>query len=165
MEKKRRNKNIILGAVIVLVAVAMAALPMLLSSRQGTKDDAASILSATVERGDIRSTISGGGTLTDESGIIVSAPHGVEITDYLVRNGELVKAGQPLCQVDKNSVMTTIAVVQKNLEYLQKELRKQVVTAGGTRVVTSPLAGRVKVIYAKPGDKVADVMAAENSGS
>ena len=159
MDNDRKRKNIILAVVVLLAAAAMAALPMILSSSKPEPEDGAAILSARVERGDIRSTISGGGTLTDESGIIVSAPHGVEITDYLVRNGELVEAGQPLCQVDKNSVMSTIAVVQKNLEYLQKELRKQVVTAGGTRVVTSPLAGRVKVIYAKPGDKVADVMA------
>ena len=158
MEKKRRNKNIILGAVIVLVAVAMAALPMLLSSRQGTKDDAASILSATVERGDIRSTISGGGALTEEEGVAVSVPHGVEVREYLVRNGDLVTEGQPLAEVDKNSVMTTIATVQKNLEYLEKQLRRSAV-GDGTAVLTSPAAGRVKAVYGEKGDRVEDIMA------
>ena len=81
MEEKRKRKNWILGIVIALVALALALLPVLLGSGQKEAPDNASFLSAPVTRGDIRSTISGGGTLAEETGIRITVPKGVEVTE------------------------------------------------------------------------------------
>ena len=158
MEEKRKRRNWILGIVIVLAAAATALLPVLLSSAQQEAEDNASILSATVERGDIRSTISGGGTLAEEDGVKISVPKGVEVTEYLVANGEWVDKDQPIAAVDKVTVMNTIAVVQKNLEYLDRQIMA-LATPKTTAVLVSPAAGRVKAVYVEKGDAVADVMA------
>ena len=162
MERKRKIKNLIIGLIVALAAAAMALLPMFLSSGKAEPEDKASILSAVTERRDIRSTISGGGTLTDQEGIAVTVPHGVEITEYLVRNGDSVEQGQSLCRVDKVSVMSTIATVQENLEHLQNELRLQGARAGAA-TLTAPANGRVKAVYAEKGDKVADVVEANGA--
>ena len=158
MEEKRKRKNWILGIVIALVALALALLPVLLGSGQKDAPDNASILSAPVTRGDIRSTISGGGTLAEETGIRITVPKGVEVTEYLVSNGEWVEKDQPVAAVDKVTVMKTISVIQENLAHLDKEIMK-LAAPKTTTMLVSPLAGRVKAIYVEKGDKVADVMA------
>ena len=154
--KRKRTKNIIIAAVLALVAILMAALPAMLSSGK-EEETTGTVKSVTAERGDILSTVAGAGTLAGESGAKITVPHGVEITDYLVRNGDLVTEGQALASVDKTSVMNTIATVQKNLEYLAGEVRT---AASGATVayLNSPAAGRVKAIYAEPGDDVQSVI-------
>ena len=92
MEAKRKRNNIIIAVLLLALAAGMIALPTLLRREEPESADAASILSAKARRGDIRSTISGGGTLTDGEGTVITAPHGVEITEYLVKNGDMVQA-------------------------------------------------------------------------
>ncbi len=158
MEERRKRKNWILGIVIALAALAMALLPVLLGGGQKDAEDNASILSARVTRGDIRSTISGGGTLAEETGVRITVPKGVEVTEYLVSNGEWVEKDQPVAAVDKVTVMKTIAVIQENLAYLDRQIMG-LATPKTTAVLVSPMAGRVKAVYVEKGDKVADVMA------
>ncbi len=157
MEKKRKRRNIILALVLLALAAGMIALPTLLRSAKPEKTDNARVLSARAERARVRTTISGGGSLTDQEGAAVKVLPGVEVTEYLVSDGELVEAGQPVAKVDKVSVMQTIATVQKNLDYLEKQLRRNPgkVTADA---IFAPVAGRVKAIYANKGDAASDVM-------
>ena len=158
MEERRKRRNWILGIVIVLAAAAMALLPFLLRSGRQETPDTSSILSARVERGEIRSTISGGGTLAEEAGVRISVPKGVEVSEYLVSNGDWVEKDQPVAAVDKVTVINTIAVVQKNLEYIDRQIMG-LASPKTTAVLTSPAAGRVKAVYVEKGDSVADVMA------
>ena len=164
MRKRRQNRirNWILGILAVLAAAAMALAPLFLRTAQSEEKDGADILSATVKRGEIRTTISGGGTLAGAQAQSVSVPHGVEITEYLVTNGSQVEAGQPLAAVDRVSVMQTIAEVQSNLDYLDKQMRTT--PPDRTAVtLTAPAAGRVKAVYAQPGDDAAEVMRAHGA--
>ena len=84
--KKKRNRNILFGCVVGLFALGVALLPTILRSQQEEPADNASYLSTQVERRDILSTISGWGTLTDQEGLSVSVPRGVEVTEYLAAN-------------------------------------------------------------------------------
>lgn len=154
--KRKRTKNIIIAAALALVAILMAALPALLFP---DKEEAATgtIRSVTVGRGDILSTVAGAGTFTGESGMKITVPHGVEITEYFVRSGDLVDEGQALAAVDKTSVMHTIARVQKNLDYLAGEVRTAA-SGATTAYLNAPAAGHVKAIYAKAGDDVQSVL-------
>lgn len=156
--KKKRTKNILFACVVALFALGVALLPTILDSRQEEPTDTASYLSTQVQRQDIRSTISGWGTLTEEEGMAVSVPRGVEVTGYLAENGQMVEEGQPLATVDQVSVMRTIATVQENLEYLEKQLKNTPSNVGSDRI-DSPVAGRVKTVYAQPGDDVTEVLA------
>ena len=157
MENKRKRRNIILAVVLLALAAGMAALPAMLRSAKPETEDKASILTAAVERGDVRTTISGGGTLADQDGVAVTVPKNVEITEYLVSNGQWVEAGEPLAAVDRITVMQTIATVQKNLDHLAQQLRKNPGSVSADAVF-APVGGRVKAIYARKGDAAADVM-------
>ena len=158
MEKKRKIRNIIAVVLLLAVAGGMAYLPTLLRSRKKEPDDKASYLSAAVERRTIRSTISGGGTLQQEKGTAVSVLKGVEITEYLVKNGDWVEKGQPLALVEPLSVRKTIATIQDNLDYISRQLKKNPEKIANDSILL-PAPGRVKEIYAAVGDKVSDVMA------
>lgn len=155
--KGKTIRNVILGLIVVLAAAAMALAPLFLRTARQDQEDGADILSVPVKRGSVRTTISGGGALAGADPLKISVPHGVEITEYLVSNGMQVQAGQPMAAVEKVSVMQTIAVVQKNLEHLDKQMR----TTPGywpTMTLTAPASGRVKAIYAQAGDSVTEVM-------
>ena len=150
--KRKRTKNIIIAAVLVAVAILMAALPAMLSSGQ-KEENTGTEKSVAVQRGDIDSTVAGAGTLSGGDGVKITVPHGVEITEYLVANGDVVAEGQALATVDKTSVMNTIATVQNNLEYLAGQVRTA--ASGATNAyLAAPAAGRVKAIYANAGDDV-----------
>ena len=154
--KRKRTKNIIIAAVLVAVAILMAALPAMLSSGQ-KEENTGTAKSVAVQRGDIDSTVAGAGTLSGGDGVKITVPHGVEITEYLVANGDVVAEGQALAAVDKTSVMNTIATVQNNLEYLAGEVRTA--ASGATNAyLATPAAGRVKAIYANAGDDVQSVI-------
>lgn len=154
--KRKRTKNIIIAAVLVAVAILMAALPAILSSGQ-KEENTGTAKSVAVQRGDIDSTVAGAGTLSGGDGVKITVPHGVEITEYLVANGDVVAEGQALATVDKTSVMNTIATVQNNLEYLAGEVRTA--ASGATNAyLAAPAAGRVKAIYANAGDDVQSVI-------
>lgn len=160
--KKKRTKNILFACAVALFALGVALLPTILSSQQEEPVDTASYLSTQVQKQDIRSTISGWGTLTEEEGVAVSVPRGVEVTGYLVENGQMVEEGQPLASVDQVSVMQTIATVQENLEYLEKQLKNAPNNVGNDQI-TSPVAGRVKTVYVQTGDDVTEVLAAHGA--
>ena len=156
-KRKNRIRNWILGIVVLLAAAAMALAPLYLRTAQQEESDGASVLSAAVTRGSVRTTISGGGTLAGAAAERITVPHGVEITEYMVSDGMQVESGQPMAVVDRVSVMQTIAEVQTNLEYLDKQMR----TTPADRTAatfTAPASGRVKAVYAQPGDDAADVM-------
>ena len=113
MEAKRKRNNIIAGVLVLAIGAGMVALPRLMKKEEPQTEDTASILSAAAERSSIRTTISGGGTLTDGESTAVTAPHGVEITEFLVKNGDMVEAGQPIATVDMVSVQTALQTMQK----------------------------------------------------
>ena len=86
--KRKRTKNIIIAAVLVAVAILMATLPAMLSSGQ-KEENTGTAKSVAVQRGDIDSTVAGAGTLSGGDGVKITVPHGVEITEYLVANGDV----------------------------------------------------------------------------
>lgn len=137
--KRKRTKNIIIAAVLVVVAILMAALPAMLSSGQ-KEENTGTAKSVAVQRGNIDSTVAGAGTLSGGDGVKITVPHGVEITEYLVANGDVVAEGQALAAVDKTSVMNTIATVQNNLEYLAGQVRTAASGATNAYLAAPPRA-------------------------
>ena len=154
--KRKRTKNIIIAAVLVAVAILMAALPAMLSSGQ-KEENTGTAKSVAVQRGNIDSTVAGAGTLSGGDGVKITVPHGVEITEYLVANGDVVAEGQALAAVDKTSVMNTIATVQNNLEYLAGQVRTA--ASGATNAYLAAPAAADVDLTAEP---VVDTESAES---
>ncbi len=155
--KRRKRKNIIFAVLAVLAVILMVAIPFLLEARQKNAETGASILSAQAETGTIRKTLSGTGTLTEQDAEDVSVPQGVQVTEYLVSNGQYVKTGEPVAVADKISVMETISAVRESMTEIETEL-ETLRSGSDYTYLTAPASGKVKAVYAKAGDSVQDVM-------
>ncbi|MDO5444686.1 MAG: efflux RND transporter periplasmic adaptor subunit, partial [Eubacteriales bacterium] len=154
MKKKNKWFSTLL---LVLVITALSALPVYLSRSRKDVEKEASIRTAKAERQEIASTLSGTGTLISQDDLDVELPSGVEITEYLVSNGDIVKKGQELAKVDPVSVQEAISACQETIDYLEEQMFA-LEYHQSTRYIMVPDTGTVKAIYCKPGDKVADVM-------
>lgn len=156
MEKKSAKKYIF-GVLAVLLAAALVIIPFALESAKDASGDKASILSAEAALADISKTVSGAGTLTDEDAVEIKLPYGVEVTKYLVNNGDFVTEGQPLAEVDRIDVMNLIYEYQEDIEYVETQMALYTDT-GEMNFLTTASAGRVMELYADVGDSISDVM-------
>ncbi len=161
-EKKRRKKKIIRTAVIVAVVAAIVmfiGVSVLRKSVQNRFDFSVfQVQSAQVTRGTISTVVSGSGTLSAVDVEEISVPKGVEVEEISVKAGKEVKKGDLLVKVNMTSVSSTLSSVQAEID----EIDDAISDAEGDTVsstVTAGVSGRIKRIFAKKGDNVADVMA------
>ena len=155
--KKKKIKWYLSLGLAVLLVVTLAVLPMVAAAREADDGPQASILSSVVERGTIETQLLGGGQLTSDASLSVKIPENIKLKGYLVGNGDVVTAGDPIAEVDKVSVMTAITEVQETLDYLSEEIAS--VSADQTSdTVTALAGGTVKLVYTQKGDAVQDVM-------
>ena len=153
--RKQVKKYAFLGICAVLV-IALALMPMLAAgARKDTS--AASILSATAKVMDLDTQIIGGGQLSSEASLTVRIPENVKLTKYLVGNGDTVSEGDAIAEVDRVSVMTAITEVQETLDYLDGQITTAS-TASASDTVKALAGGTVKIIYAREGETVQNVM-------
>lgn len=155
--KKKRIKRMVRWIAMALVVVMLAMMPLIARTEAEEDGPKATVHSGTVTTGSISMTLHGGGVLEAEDVEDVTLPDGVKITGFLVKNGDLVKEGDPLAEVDPVSVMTAVTKVNETLEYLREEMadaREETVDD----TVRATAGGRVKQVFAQPGDRVEDVM-------
>ena len=154
---KKRIKRYISWACMAGLVILLTVMPLMAKNEAQKDGPQASVLSATVETGSITSVLHAGGTLADEDVEDVIIPTGVKITGFLVKNGDMVKEGDPVAMVDKTSVMEAITSVNETMDFLREELedgRDEKVAS----TITAVPGGRVKKIFAKEGESVQDVM-------
>ncbi len=152
----KKVRKIILWTLLLALVAALAILPVLARERAAENDNA-TLLTASVRRGDITGFLSGGGTLTAEDALEVKVPGGVELTEFLVANGQYVTEGTPVAAVDRVSVMASVLEVQETLDRLAADI-KAAANDKGTATLTAVSAGRVKAIHVKKGDDVKAAM-------
>ena len=157
MTKKKSVKRYILWGVLALVVLWLALMPLMARQQQAEDGPQASILSANVSSGSIRTAIHGGGTLEAGDPEDISVPKDVKITEFLVKNGDFVSKGDPLAAVDKVSVMTAITEIQDSMSTVRKQMETYSSEKAATEV-SATAGGRVKLVYAKEGDRVESVM-------
>lgn len=155
--KKKRIKRYLTWACLAGLVLLLTVMPLLAKSEAEADGPQASVLSATVETGSITTTLRGGGTLEEQDEEAVNIPAGVKITEFLVKNGDVVAAGTPVAKVDKISVMAAISSVNDTMKYLRESLEE-----GRDEQVEETIAavpgGRVKKIFAREGETVQEVM-------
>ena len=155
--KKKSVKRYILWGVLALLTVWLAVMPLMARQQQEDDGPQASILSANAAMSSIRSTIHGGGTLEAGESENIAIPADVKIEEFLVKNGDFVNEGDPLAAVDKVSVMTAITEVQSSMSTVRKQMESAANEKAATEV-SATAGGRVKLVYAKEGDRVESVM-------
>ena len=153
--KKKNWTKIIPWFLLLALTAALIILPI--SVRNRKEQPTYEYVSARAELRDISSSLSGGGTVSAQDSQDVSLPDGVEITQYLVSNGERVKAGQPVAEVDSLTVLAAIARVRKSMDKLEKDLNELSRSESG-KSIKSVADGRVKAVYASSGDDVRSVI-------
>lgn len=159
MEKRKQNRRILGWIALAVLVLCLAVLPALAGGSQ-EQEHQASILTAQVQSGTVSTGIRGGGTLRSGDTVEVELPSGVKIERFLVENGQAVSEGDPLAVVDKVTLLDAVTQVQETMEYLQKQINSASEdTVDST--LTAEAGGRVKKIYAQPGDSVQEVMLRE----
>ena len=81
MTRKNNAKKYIMSALVILLVVLLVTLPFILDASRKAVESGASILSGTVERGSITTTVSGTGTLSDGESIEIELPDGVRLRE------------------------------------------------------------------------------------
>ena len=157
MDKKRKKKQYIAWICLVALVALLAAMPLIAGRNAEAEGPAATVKTGRADTGTILTTLCGGGSLAEESAEAITLPEGVKLREYLVSDGQTVQKGDPLASVDKISVMAVIAEVQETMDYLSAQIE----SAEGDEAASqlkAQTAGRVKQIFAQPGDDVQDVM-------
>ncbi len=154
MKTRKKLTRLIAPALLLAIAGLLLALPKLAGKKN---ESAVTLLSCTAEKGSVNVTLAGGGVLREQDAVEITAPSGVEITRFLVKNGDEVTEGTPLCEVDRVSVMSSVTQVQEALDTLGEQI-EEAASGSGTLRISAPAQGRVKAVYAQPGDDVRTVM-------
>ena len=155
--KKKNVRRYILWGVLAVVVAGLAMLPALARQQDAQDGPVASVLEATVKEGSVQATVRGGGTLEAGDGEDIELPPDVKITEFLVKNGQEVKKGDPVAKIDKVSALTAVTEIRTSMAALEKQM-ETFSDEKSASTVTAPAGGRVKAIYAGPGDSVAQVL-------
>lgn len=155
--KKKSVKRYILWGVLALAVLWLALMPLMARQHQTEDGPQASILSANATVSSISTAIHGGGTLEAGEPEDITIPKDVKITEFLVKNGDMVSEGDTLAAVDKVSVMTAITEIRDSMSTVEKQMESYSSEKAATEV-SAAAGGRVKLVYAKEGDRVESVM-------
>ena len=155
--KKKNVRRYILWGVLAVVVAGLAMLPALARQQDAQDGPVASVLEAEVKEGSVQATVRGGGTLEAGDGEDIELPAEVKITEFLVKNGQEVKKGDPVAKIDKVSALTAVTEIRTSMAAVEKQMETYSDEKSAS-TVTAPAGGRVKAIYAGPGDSVAQVL-------
>ncbi len=155
--KKKNVRRYILWGVLAVVVAGLAMLPVLAWQQDAQDGPVASVLEATVKEASVQATVRGGGTLEAGDGEDIELPSEVKITEFLVKNGQEVKKGDPVAKIDKVSALTAVTEIRTSMAAVEKQM-ETFSDEKSASTVTAPAGGRVKAIYANPGDSVTQVL-------
>lgn len=158
MKKQKKNRK----TMMVLIAVLLVLVLVLQTLSGGVKESSSAsvkeeVITAQVENGDISQTLKSSGVLAAADSESIAVPGDIAVTEYLVSNGDAVKAGDAIAAVDKNSVMAAIADVQELIDAVDEEIQTQKDAAVSSSMEASA-SGTVVTVYAKDGKDVVDIM-------
>lgn len=159
-KKKKRNRRIrriviILAVVALLLAYAVNTLQKRVRETVAAQTDA--IKSSVVTIGTVSTTVSGSGTIRDMDTEEISVPAGVKITEVLVESGDKVLSGDVLATVENADVLNALADVQKQIDAKDAKM-ENAASEAVDEILRAKVSGRIKKIYAQPGDGVAACM-------
>ena len=154
-QQKRTRNLILIGAGVVVVAVAVV-LILTLSKKDGSDTSTLSCRVGSVSSGEIRTTISGSGTLSALEAKTVTTTAESTVTAVNAKPGDAIKAGDVVLTMTSSEVESQLDELKSDLTSTRSSLAsaKQLLT---NLKVTNSKAGIVKDIQAKVGSVVDDM--------
>ncbi len=171
MSENRRKKKmdrsklvkIILTITVVLVLITVGVIILRKKvSEKFAKNEESDIVSASVEKDSISTTVYGSGQLTDDDTEEVKIPDALEIEEYIASAGDAVEEGDILAKVNSQSVITAMAELQSEIDKLDEKL-EDAEDDEISSTIKSKVSGRVKQIFAEENQKVISVMYEHNA--
>ena len=161
-KKKKRRTWITVIVIVALVAAGLTA--AVIYGQKKVRDQVgqmgysdSQVVSYTVDTGSVNTTVSGSGLLSDVGAEKLSLPDGVKVDKVLVHAGDRVEEGDLLCTVDMSTVLSGLADTQTKITDLDFKLRNAAYETAAS-IISSGVNGRIKKVYAAPGDDVAKCM-------
>lgn len=154
-QQKRTRTLILIGSAVVVVAVAIV-LILTLTKKDGSDTSTLNYRVAAVSSGEIRTTISGSGTLSALEAKTVTTTAESTVTAVNAKPGDAIKAGDVVLTMSSSEVETQLDELKSDLTSTRSSLAsaKQLLT---NLKVTNSKAGIVKDIQAKVGSVVDDM--------
>ena len=160
-EKKQRRRRVVRTVVLVIAVIAVILVLLVLSLRRSVEQRFAAaekeVLTYEVAPGTIHALVSGSGLLEQEDTEKITVPAGVTIDEVIAEAGDPVQTGDLLAKVDMASVMNALSQTQEQLKTLDKSIREAKDDTAANRI-TAGVSGRLKKVFAEPGDDVAACM-------
>ena len=162
LHKRRKRRAAILVTVVVFLIAGGILLPNLLKY-VAPKVDLSNIgvnsktLEHKVGKTSIVRDFTASGTLSAGETKDIKIAGDIEIDEFFVKNGDVIKKGDKIASVSKPSVMSAIVEVQKTLKSLDTKLNK-INSADNKTVVKADSKARVKAIYIKKGSNAKNVI-------
>lgn len=149
----------ILLTLLILAAVAYGGY-RLWQSRSATEAAAPAVqyTRVTVGTGSLTKSVTGTGSLAINKTSAVTVDFPVVVTETLVREGELVRVGDPIARVDADALKTAITTLNAELAELDSSIASLAASYTGTSTIKPSASGRVKQIYVTEGDMTNTVM-------
>jgi len=156
--KAKRRKPRALEVVVISFMAALLVIPLALG-RAGEASADSNVGKVAVAQADIEASSQASGTLSNYL-YEAKMPSGIAIVSVYVSKGDIVKAGDQLCSVSKESVDNAIASVKSSLASLDEKLSEAAKQASETVTYKAQSAGRIKAIYIEEGGSADSAMSA-----
>jgi len=157
-KKKKWVKWVVIGCVaLVIGAVSFVAYN---ASSRAAQALLASSKDVIAEKGDISVVVQASGSLKPSSSTTCYAPLMAEVGALSAQNGDVVKKGDVIFVLINNTIDDEIASLQANLTTQDSQLL-MADKSKSTKILSS-VSGRVKAVYAVPGQAAASAMQMSN---
>lgn len=153
--KKRRRKWPIVLAVILLIVIAGAA-ALLVAGKKFVEQTVQSVSTETAAMGSIRVTTEGSGYVEAASTKALVLEYDGKLETIYVERGDQVKIGDVLAVYDTDALDSVIEATEAELDQVNQAIATT--DDSGSDVITAPVSGRVKRIFAAEDDVVTNVV-------
>ena len=113
-----RTRWLWIGSAAIVLAIIVA----LLLTRTSSSSSAPTISTTTVTSGSIVASVAGSGTVAAAQSLDLTFPTSGSVTHVLVKEGDLVRANQPLAQLDARDLELQVASAQAALDSANTKL-------------------------------------------
>ena len=120
-EKLKKKKVIV---ILIIISIVVAGTFVIIHKKQSAKKNAANEIQVTVERKDIKNTVSGSSVIQPKDSYNVTAMVTGEITADTFSEGDVVKKNDILYQIDSETVQQSVQTAQNALVKSQNALVK-----------------------------------------
>lgn len=157
-QRKQRKKRIRTLCIFIALAAVLAVAAIVLVPLLAKGEPGASVLTwqvSAVTEGEIRSTISGSGTLSAKRTASYAAPADATVREVFHQTGDRVNQGDTILTLSSDTLDEELASLEEQLDTLRNALANTAQEATSL-YITAPRAGVVKQLAAAIGSVVED---------